>query len=50
MALQIHNRFPTHRQGNMLDLIMLESISELELMTCHPGLFISDHCLVQFEL
>ena len=36
MGLQIHNRFPTQRQGNTLHLIMSESISELEVMTCHP--------------
>ena len=50
MGLQIHNRFPTHRQGNTLDLIMSESISELEVMTYHPGPFMSDHCFVQCEL
>ena len=50
MGLQIHNRFSMHRQGNTLDLIMSESISELEVMTCHPGPFMSDHCLVQCEL
>ena len=50
MGLQIHNRFPTHRQGNTLDLIMSESISELEVMTCHPRPFMSDYCLVQCEL
>ena len=50
MGLQIHNRFPTQRQGNTLDLIMSESISELEVMTCHPEPFMSDHCLVQCEL
>ena len=44
-GLQVHNRFPTHREGNTLDLI-----SELEVMTCHPGPFMSDHCLVQCEL
>ena len=49
MGLQIHNIFPTHRQGNTLDLIMSESISELEVMTCHPGPFMSDLCLVQWE-
>ena len=50
MGLQIHNRFPMHRQGNTLDLIISESISELEVMTCHPGPFMLDHCLVQCEL
>ena len=50
IGLQIHNRFPTHRQGNMLDLIMSESISKLEVMTCHLGPFMSDHCLVQCKL
>ena len=49
-GLQLHNRFSTHRQGNMLDLIMSESISELEVVTCHPGPFMSDHCLVPCEL
>ena len=29
---------------------MSESISELEVIACHPGPFMSDHCLVQCEL
>ena len=49
-GLEIHNRFPTHRKGNMLDLIMSKSISELEAMTYHPGPFMLDHCLVPCEL
>ena len=49
-GLQIHNRFPMHRQGNTLDPIMSESISELEVINYHPGHFMSDHCLVQCEL
>ena len=50
MGLHVHNRFPTHRQGNTLDLIMSKSISELKVMICHPGSFMLDHCLVQCEL
>ena len=49
-GIQVHNRFPTHRQGNMLDLIMSKSILELEVMTCHSGPLMLDHCLVQCEL
>ena len=45
-GLQVHKRFPTQRQDNTLDLMMSESISELDVMTGHPGPFMSDHCLV----
>ena len=37
IGLQVHNRFPTHRQGNMLDLITSESFSELEVMIATLG-------------
>ena len=44
LGLKIHNNFPTHRHGNTLDILATEITSSLNITTCQPGLFLSDHC------
>ena len=36
--------FPTHRHGNTLDIIATEIASSLNITTCQPCPFLSDHC------
>ena len=41
-------KFVTHRLGNTLDLVFLESSKHLNVSTVCPGLFMSDHCFVMW--
>ena len=43
LGLRIHNNFPSHRHGNTLDIIATEIASNLNITTCQPGPFLSDH-------
>ena len=36
--------FETHKQGNHLDLILVEKLSKLKIANCFPGPYLSDHC------
>ena len=47
LGLKIHNNFPTHRHGNTLDILAMEIASSLNIITCHPGPFVSDHCSIE---
>ena len=47
LGLKIHNNFPTHRHGNTLDIIATEIASSLNITTCQPGPFLSDHCSIE---
>ena len=47
LGLKIHNNFPTHRLGNTLDILATNITSSLNIITCQPGLFLSDHCSVE---
>ena len=38
--------FPTHKQGNTLDLLLTEANSAIKLNKIDPGPFISDHRLI----
>ena len=43
MRLQCSYTFPTHKDGNCLDLIFTESISDIKITACKPIAYISDH-------
>ena len=47
LGLKIHNSFPTHRHGNTLDILATEIASSLNITTCQPGPFLSDHCSIE---
>ena len=47
LGLKIHNNFPTHRHGNTLDIIATEIASSLNITTCQPGPFLSDHSSIE---
>ena len=46
MGLQCSYSFPTHRDGNCLDLIFTESISDIKITACKPIAYITDHQIV----
>ena len=47
LGLKIHDNFPTHRHGNTLDILATEIASSLNITTCQPGPFLSDHCSIE---
>ena len=47
LGLEQHCDFTTHKAGNILDLVMTETFSALQVKACQAGDFISDHCIVQ---
>ena len=42
--------FETHKQGNHLDLILVEELSKPKIANCFPGPYLSDHCTVETVL
>ena len=42
--------FETHKQGNHLDLILVEDLSKLKIANHFPGPYLSDHCTVETVL
>ena len=46
MGLQYSYSFPTHKEGNCLDLIFTESIGDIMIMACKPIAYISDYQIV----
>ena len=38
--------FPTHKQGNTLDLIITELAAEVQIKNIYCGPYISDHCII----
>ena len=42
-----HVTFPTHVYGHSLDLVITEVANGVELLSCEPGPFISDHCAIK---
>lgn len=44
--LMQHMDFPTHVHGHSLDLVIIEVANVLDLLSCEPGQFVSDHCVV----
>ena len=47
LGLEQHCDFITHKAGNTLDLVMMDTFSGLQVQACQAGDFISDHCIVQ---
>ena len=50
LGLQQWVDFGTHRLGNTIDLVFNELASNIEIVKCTPGPFISDHCIVKWRL
>ena len=44
LGLDCHVDFPTHENGHNLDLIFTEMLSEMKIIRCTPGAYLSDHC------
>ena len=47
MGLQQHVNFSIHTGGNSLDLVITEVANCVEVHSCEPGPFVSDHCVVK---
>ena len=47
MGLHQHVNFPTHTAGQCLDLVITEITNGVQLQSCEPGAFVSDHCVVK---
>ena len=50
LGLQQWVDFGTHCLGNTIDLVFTVLASNIEMMKCTPGPFISDHCVVKCEI
>ena len=50
LGLTQHVRFETHRAGNILDLVLKELGSKLQISSCIPGPILSDHRAVEFTV
>ena len=50
MGLKQWVTFPTHCNGNTLDLVMTELGSKLTVNKCEEGPFLSDHCIIDFSI
>ena len=50
MGLKQWVTFPTHHNGNTLDLVMTELGSKLTVNKCEEGPFLSDHCIIDFSI
>lgn len=49
MGLIQHVDFSTHKDGNTLDLVLTEEVNGVDVLSCQPGPFLSDHCAVKIE-
>jgi hypothetical protein len=47
LGLLQHVDFPTHVHGHSLDLVITELANGVDLLSCEPGPFLSDHCAVK---
>ena len=47
LGLDCHVDFPTHENGYSLDLIFTEMLSEMQIIRCTPGPYLSDHCTIE---
>ena len=50
LGLYKHVAFPTHKYGNILDLVLIEVCSDTTVLRSHRGTFVSDHALVITQL
>ena len=47
LGLQQHVDVPTHIHGQSFDLVITEHSNGIDIRSCEPGLFVSDHCAVK---
>ena len=47
LGCKIHNNFPTQQHENTLDILATEIAGSLNIITCRPGPFFSDHCSIE---
>ena len=45
-----HVFFPTHRAGNILDLVFTETCNSIQVKSCRPGPILSDHRAVEIAV
>lgn len=45
--MEQHVNLSTHTEGNTLDLVISEATHGIEINSCEPGPFFSDHCVVK---
>lgn len=50
MGLLQHVDFSTHICGNPLDLVVTETTNGVDVLSCEPGIFVSNHRLVKVTL
>ena len=50
LGLQKWVGFGTHHLGNTIDLVFTGLATNIEMMRCTPGPFISNHCVVKYEI
>lgn len=50
LGLEQYVDFSTHTGGHSLDLDITESVNGVNIQSCEPGPFISDHCVVKTVL
>ena len=50
LGLQQWLDFGKHRLGNTIDFVFTELASNIKIIKCTPGPFISDHCIVKCEI
>ena len=50
LGLTQHVGFETHKAGNILDLVLKEIGSKLQISSCIPGPILSDHRAVEFPV
>ena len=41
-----HVSFPTHKAGNILDIVFTETCNSIEIKSCRPGQILIDHTVV----
>ena len=50
IGLNQHVNFATHQLGNILDLVLSEELSQFQILSCQPGVYLSDHCMVEVDI
>ena len=50
IGLNQHVNFTTHQLGNILDLVMSEELSQFQTLSCKPGVYLSDHCMIEVDI
>ena len=47
LGLDCHVNFSTHESGYSLDLVFTETLSEMKVIRCNPGTYLSDHYTIE---